>query len=1217
MSIEAIPRLPQAIKEAVNNDRLAVFIGAGISRLAGCLGWDELARKLIERCFKEQKANGDNCITFKEKETLSYINDHKKVITICYHILKNNGHEEQFYDVMRRALKGDEKDSANIYDVIRKLRGLCVTTNADEFFDRKFGEQNLVYKESDFKSDRLDRTKLYHIHGSIKEPESLVFTVDKYIRRYRGNPDFRSFLQEIFGKYTILFVGYGLAEFEMLDYVITNVGADQQKKHFVLEGFFSGEDNILEFHKYYYSSLGINVVPYLKDMIGFRQIIKVIGSWEREINQTTTFLYDSFQELEEAAINHEPSKENRIMGMIQNDIPLRDHFFKQLSVAARPDKWLKILYERGYFDPKNNPTPIEDVKKPGTYTIPYWPVLGVLDNTVKQNLNRDDKSISNTILEIIDSIISFERVENYNTDSSMVRIISHLLINEITEKHLKFIGSLLKSRWSVDTVFHEINDTLIPKLITEKHEKYLLIILDYILEFKKDNANTYDKYEPLMSGYWLSDCLTKIKPELANICPREVANIAFKKINTVVNEDSGQFNYIWIQTIEDHEQQSFSDRYDIQLVRLLRDMYVGSDPWVIRNDIEKLLRMEHDIFKRIAIYVINFHFKILSDLIFESNTNFIDNIFLKHEFYEFLKAHVFEFSPPQYQVIIKWIEISSYWIPDEIKDDEEKKNRYLACRKKEWLNALLGSNNEQIKILYDMYNNLCPGEVSHPGFLSWHESSFGSISPINEDVFSKMSTCDTANYLNTFVETRGFKTPTEEGLADTLRVSVNHEPLKYSKDLISFLKVKRIYQNAILRGFYESWNQNKSFDWSNVLIFTLEIVESHEFWAIDGNSKYFTKDWMVSSISSLIENGTRDDSNAFDPKLLPLAEKIVIVLMNKSNSNIKDVDVNSVLNSPLGQVYSAAINLSLRHARVYEIKKTNRWIESIKDEFTKRLDGRESISVDFSINLGRYLPNLRYLDQKWVKDNFRKIFCEEIDKHWRATMLGYLFYCGVYQYLYFLVKEDEFYSKAIRTVFSEEYVYERLTQHICIGYLEGWEEIEKSDSLITQIINNGDHKHLSEIVRFFSHHEVELRYNPKVKPLWKQLFNHLNTKVGSNKDYEPILADLSRWIDLINEIDEEICEWLKISVKYHTHFSDIVFKNYVRHIQKTPKYVGEIYLEVARNNLIAPYYTEDVKGLVRSLYEHNEFQSADKICNLYAERGYDFLKDIFVEFNKK
>ena len=42
--ISRIPKVPDEIKTAINNDTLSVFIGAGVSRLVGCKGWDALAR---------------------------------------------------------------------------------------------------------------------------------------------------------------------------------------------------------------------------------------------------------------------------------------------------------------------------------------------------------------------------------------------------------------------------------------------------------------------------------------------------------------------------------------------------------------------------------------------------------------------------------------------------------------------------------------------------------------------------------------------------------------------------------------------------------------------------------------------------------------------------------------------------------------------------------------------------------------------------------------------------------------------------------------------------------------------------------------------------------------------------------------------------------------------------------------------------------------------
>ena len=112
----------------------------------------------------------------------------------------------------------------NIYLELHGLRGLYITTNVDNCFHNKFEQFNIVYKEHDLKrsiSDgKIDKSKLYQIHGSLLGPNTLVFTVSDYLKKYQ-NEQLKSFMKTLFSTYTVLFVGYGLEEFEVLDYLIS------------------------------------------------------------------------------------------------------------------------------------------------------------------------------------------------------------------------------------------------------------------------------------------------------------------------------------------------------------------------------------------------------------------------------------------------------------------------------------------------------------------------------------------------------------------------------------------------------------------------------------------------------------------------------------------------------------------------------------------------------------------------------------------------------------------------------------------------------------------------------------------------------------------------------------------------------------------------------------------------------------------------------------
>ncbi len=223
--IDPIPLpVPPKIIEAFNNEKLVVFLGAGVSRLAGSMSWKDLAANLVERCYTTKHSSGNGCITFREKETLLCETDHKKTITICHYILEENGYRDEFFEEFDAALKGEKPPlkSAKIYEELARLNAIFITTNADTHFDRYFRADRIFQNINDFEPSQIEPQQLYHIHGVKGQRESLVFRVDQYIERYK-DPKFKKFMEYLFGgEYVILFMGYGLAEFEILDFLISH-----------------------------------------------------------------------------------------------------------------------------------------------------------------------------------------------------------------------------------------------------------------------------------------------------------------------------------------------------------------------------------------------------------------------------------------------------------------------------------------------------------------------------------------------------------------------------------------------------------------------------------------------------------------------------------------------------------------------------------------------------------------------------------------------------------------------------------------------------------------------------------------------------------------------------------------------------------------------------------------------------------------------------------
>ena len=133
----------------------------------------------------------------------------------------------------------------------------------------------------------------------------------------------------------------------------------------------------------------------------------------------------------------------------------------------------------------------------------------------------------------------------------------------------------------------------------------------------------------------------------------------------------------------------------------------------------------------------------------------------------------------------------------------------------------------------------------------------------------------------------------------------------------------------------------------------------------------------------------------------------------------------------------------------------------------------------------------------------------------------------------------------------------------------------------------------------------------KVKPLWKVLIQQLS-KNQEDVECQKTIAELSKWLCLVDEIDEETVEWLKLSAKYLVEYNTTFFIEYLlQHVENTPDKVGKIYLEMLESDIYPDYKKEQIEEIVRGLYGQQQKTVADKICILYGARGYDFLKEIY------
>jgi hypothetical protein len=289
------------LKEAAQLGLLIPFIGAGASRVAGCPGWPDFAERAL-RFFVEKGK-----FTHAQLDQIRTLNPRVK-LSFAKILERQHDLQIDFNRVLYQSADLNNAKGLRLYSAIAKLGKTFVTTNYDEWLDSCLArppllvaegpEQvatatqptpNVIHRVRDLTPDSLSRPNtVIHLHGSLKEPGSMIVTTQDYIGHYandrkRGGADEENpvltFLHALFQtRKTVLFIGYGLEELEILEYVIGKAGlrqpaGDKQIRHYILQGFFGHEQELRRTLERYYRENGIGLIPFSRDERDWDQLI--------------------------------------------------------------------------------------------------------------------------------------------------------------------------------------------------------------------------------------------------------------------------------------------------------------------------------------------------------------------------------------------------------------------------------------------------------------------------------------------------------------------------------------------------------------------------------------------------------------------------------------------------------------------------------------------------------------------------------------------------------------------------------------------------------------------------------------------------------------------------------------------------------------------------------------------------------------------------------
>ena len=965
------------------------------------------------------------------------------------------------------------------------------------------------------------------------------------------------------------------------------------------------------------------------------------------------------------------------------------YFFSKLDNP----KWLRYLKLYGFF--KNNPQPIESEESPGYFEIPYWYVLDYFEK-ISQEITNNYEEIISDLLEIIALVSNFKDeqgkpIDNYHTWAYFVRILCNLPNEKIPVDIIKLIPIWLDSKFDTSLQGSEILTKLLPKFLTDspedikKAEKIVYYATDVKLipkhtekfkkEVREEHKELFEKpedelteeeklrkkmfdlegkeYIPKIDTHWLIEAFInkKMAKKIGESCSKKLIDKLAKRLQKVLEREypecKADLSYIWMPSLSDYP--SFINKAEEILTIILRDIVLArshKDEKTARKILKEFLEGEFKcpIFKRIALFVINKEWGKYDVIFWElivanKKREFFEDKHYEIEVYQILEKHVKRFTPKQKDLIKEIIEDGpKLHLP--AKDQE----RYINLWKQKWYSAMKSDREFE-----DLYNR-CKKETKTKEYVATKAGRVQTRvgpgkSPLTVEQILSMSNNELAEFLSTFKTKDWWEGPTIEGLADALKDTARTKPEKFVADLSPFQNTAYIYLYYILWGIRDAWNEKKLFDWGKLLVFLKKYIDHEEFWKdklpVVGDEWKPDHTWIIDSIGSLIQDGTRDDAWAFDEKYNDSAIEFLNTILTdkhikKLNKKTEKDDIDYIMsmhNTPLGNIIIALIYLSLRIARLQDKKQKSdgKWNKQLKSSFEKTFE--HNILEAYTV-LGQYLPNIMYLDAKWTKEKIKEIEGIKNITLRRAFMVGYLNNRRVYDDIYRLESIQNHYKWAIESTW-DSHISEQLVSHIAIGYLRGYED------LFNLLLKKWNPSQILDLINFFwRESEYLLRPDRKnrddnikrIISFWEKVFDKYKEKENDfSDDDKKILSNIVKLTIYLNQIDKKEFDWLMLSAPYiHIDDNERWLLEYLDNLKDKGEdkiviieYILNIILEMLKN-YVFPFAQDYMKSIIEYAYElaqkenNEEIKSlANQICNILGAAGYDYLREIYEKNNKQ
>lgn len=256
----------EEIRNAKEQGKLVVFVGAGVSKNSGLPSWEGLIHAFAESLgYKPQRI-----VSKTGKESNHFCSD--EYLKIPQHVYNNR--PEEYTKLLEMHFGEDalhDKKPNNIHELIYDLSPAhIITTNYDSFIEKCVSEKRLQYTVVSSDKELLEEGKsskrlILKMHGDYRDLKNIVLKEDDYLRYEQEHILISTYIKSLLVNHTFLFVGYSINDYnfkQIIDWIVylsAQVKAEKPKMptHFVIR---TGSDKIRKYEKVYLEKKRIELV---------------------------------------------------------------------------------------------------------------------------------------------------------------------------------------------------------------------------------------------------------------------------------------------------------------------------------------------------------------------------------------------------------------------------------------------------------------------------------------------------------------------------------------------------------------------------------------------------------------------------------------------------------------------------------------------------------------------------------------------------------------------------------------------------------------------------------------------------------------------------------------------------------------------------------------------------------------------------------------------